>query len=126
MSRVVGTRLMTAYQNMCWGFSLNCDFFSRYLAGVSFDPANVTIDKFGSMSKVETIPVGGIGLVNVPDEGVVHSIGYGLGEEGLQALSGQGIVGIADNKAVLNFYSEFYGGDAELYELQLHNGHWSI
>jgi hypothetical protein len=115
-------RLMDTAQHMHDYGHYNCHRFSR--AMISADLAcganahEPITHSFWDRPRVNSLPVGAIGLVGVSGYGVPHSL-VGIGEESLESLqviSAEGQLAIATNANVLGWYSRFYNDhDAHLY-----------
>ena len=114
----LGYRLMASFRDICVGGErVNCHRFSRKMAAMApgFDEPRTTPR---GLQRVDSLTLGAVGLVGAENFGVPHSIGYGMGDEGLQAMSSFGEVGFAKNADILNFYRRVYPkADIGLYEL---------
>lgn len=112
----IAQRLMGVFHKIDAGESMNCHRFTREMAAMPSAPEPPPVD--GELVRVDEIEEGAIGVMGTAWHGVVHSIGYGLGAEGLQVLSDAGELGFAPHQLVLEFHRLLFGCQAmELYQL---------
>ena len=107
LSPIVGKRLMSSFDAIVEGQVVNCHRFAREISGMPFSTTE-PIHLFGDLPIAGELPEGSMGIIGVEGFGVPHSIGYGLGDTGLQVMSAGGELGFADNKTVVDFYRQLY------------------
>ncbi|HSX07373.1 MAG TPA: hypothetical protein VLG11_00600 [Candidatus Saccharimonadales bacterium] len=116
MPRKIAQRLMGVFHKIEAGESMNCHRFTREMAAMPSALESPPIE--GELVRVNELEEGAIGVVGTAWHGIVHSIGYGLGTEGLQVLSDAGELGFAPHQLVLEFHRLLFGyGDVGLYQL---------
>lgn len=117
MPEIYGNRLIGAFDSWLNGRPFNCHRFGRVMQGLE-DSHEEPILNFDGKNPTLELPLGAIGIIGVHGWGVPHTVGYGLGSESLQVLSGFGEFGIANNVDVVDFYrNEFPQHDVDLYLL---------
>lgn len=107
ISPVVGSRLMSIFSAITERQSVNCHRFGREMTGMESSTNEPVLD-FESLPVVDLLPKGSMGVIGVKGYGVPHTIGYGLGDESLQVMSGDGELGFAKNAQVIDFYRRIY------------------
>lgn len=107
LSSKIGSRLMSSFSVIVAGRLMNCHRFSREISGMASSTQEPLLD-FSNLPKATRLPMGAMGIIGVKGYGVPHSIGYGMGDEGLQVMSAQGELGFADNKVVVGFYQRLF------------------
>lgn len=113
---VIGGRILQAFEDITEGEPYNCHRFGRAILGISETTDRPSLDTH-VLSSTEVLHSGATGVI-AGIYGISHTIGYGIGEEGLQVLSSDGELGFALNVDVLGYYRRLYPDeDHALYEL---------
>jgi hypothetical protein len=120
VSPIIGQRMLASFELIAGKTRpINCHGFARVMVGLPTSTGEPKVD-FSNMSMVDELLQGAVGVIGVTGEGVVHSIGYGMGRESLQDLSCFGEFGIADNGEVVSYYRRLFPGQTVgLYQLPI-------
>lgn len=107
VSPEVGSRLMSCFTAITSSQEVNCHRFSRKISGMPDSSSEPTLN-FDDLPIASQLPTGSMGIIGVQGYGVPHSIGYGMGNEGLQVMSPGGELGFVDNDVLVEFYRRLY------------------
>jgi hypothetical protein len=86
---------------------VNCHRYARVLFGARSFMRTPSIE-LARLVEVDTLPEGTAGVIGAIGKGIVHTIGYSLGDVGMQSMSSGSEIGIAEHSAMVEFYSKFY------------------
>lgn len=108
----IARRFIKIAQDLDDGEEMNCHGFARAITGIpTYESAPFSM--VDHLPVVDELPVGSPGVVTARGacrDVVPHSIGYGLGGDSLQVMTGGGELGIAGDAVIIDFYKEYYHG----------------
>ena len=108
----IARRFIKIAQDLDDGEQMNCHGFARAITDIpTYESAPFSM--LARLPVVEELPVGSPGVITARGTSrdvVPNSIGYGLGGDSLQVMTGGGELGIAGDAVILDFYKEYYPG----------------
>jgi len=108
----IAGRLINIAQALDDGEEMNCHRFAQAITGIpTYESAPFSM--VDHLPVVGELPEGSSGVITARGacrDIVPHSIGYGLGGDSLQVMTGGGELGIAGDAVIVDFYKEYYPG----------------